>query len=106
MTRALGDSVMERAGVIPTPEVTKVSLKPLLQENGSVGFVVLATDGIFDVLTNEEVMEIIAEHEILPVSDACCSLVRQAQKKWQAGLPMDVRIDDATAVILKFRYCD
>ena len=52
MTRALGDSVMIRAGVIPTPivETYRIFNKTSL---------VLATDGIWDVLSNRDVTNII-----------------------------------------------
>jgi serine/threonine protein phosphatase PrpC len=55
MTRSIGDSVAKSVGVIAEPEIKVFSnLAP------SDKFLVLASDGIWDRLSNEEVMTIIA----------------------------------------------
>lgn len=55
MTRSIGDSVAKSVGVIAEPEIKVVgNLAP------SDKFIVLASDGVWDRLSNEEVMTIIA----------------------------------------------
>ncbi|MCO5600613.1 hypothetical protein L7F22_054728 [Adiantum nelumboides] len=54
MSRALGDYCLKNYGVISEPEVT---YRRLTKKDE---FVVLATDGVWDVLTNEQVVEIVA----------------------------------------------
>ncbi len=110
MTRALGDSVMARAGVIPTPEVTQLCLSEEVQsEGGNESYrclLLLASDGIFDVMSNEDAIHFldktIANTETL--DNACSGLVQEARDKWQAGLPLDVRIDDTSAVVTSFDF--
>ena len=55
MTRSIGDSVAKSVGVISEPEIKVFgNLAP------SDKFIVLASDGVWDRLSNEEVMTIIA----------------------------------------------
>jgi serine/threonine protein phosphatase PrpC len=46
-TRAIGDKDLRQYGVIPTPDVLS------LPRTGQEEFLVLATDGLWDVVTNE-----------------------------------------------------
>mmetsp|Transcript_9989 Transcript_9989/g.11619 ORF Transcript_9989/g.11619 Transcript_9989/m.11619 type:complete len:386 (-) Transcript_9989:27-1184(-) len=116
MTRSLGNIVMKRAGVIPTPETTKFNFRKELLVNESMYrgqneenihgplFIILATDGIFDVLSNENVLDFVGEsckQQRGILQSASDSLVELAREKWQGGLPMDVRIDDTTCVLLR-----
>eukprot|EP00557_Chaetoceros_sp_GSL56_P001322 CAMPEP_0176495098 /NCGR_PEP_ID=MMETSP0200_2-20121128/10466_1 /TAXON_ID=947934 /ORGANISM="Chaetoceros sp., Strain GSL56" /LENGTH=263 /DNA_ID=CAMNT_0017892935 /DNA_START=31 /DNA_END=822 /DNA_ORIENTATION=+ len=153
MTRALGDSVMSPAGILPTPQVTRLDYRTAMfhaasatnttksttnitttttnnNNNDKITTVhdntkqkvriLIATDGIFDVMTNEEAVEILCSQldgnekdnqqssssSSLAVSssleDACLHLVMHARKKWQNDLLLDVRVDDATVVVLEF----
>lgn len=55
MTRSIGDSVAKSVGVIAEPEIKVFgNLAPKDK------FIVLASDGVWDRLSNEEVMNIIA----------------------------------------------
>ena len=56
MTRSIGDMAAESVGVTAEPE-----LKFFPNLSPSDKFIVLASDGIWDRLSNEEVMMIIAE---------------------------------------------
>lgn len=150
MTRALGDSVMSPAGILPTPQVTRLdyrtamfhaatatkttksttNITTITTNNNKITTVhdntiqkvriLIATDGIFDVMTNEEAVEILCSQldgnekdnqqssssSSLAVSssleDACLHLLMHARKKWQNDLLLDVRVDDATVVVLEF----
>ncbi len=110
MTRALGDSVMARAGVIPTPEVTQLHLSDQVQSEGGNELyrclVLLASDGIFDVMSNEDAIHFLDDTitDTSTLDDACSGLVQEARDKWQAGLPLDVKIDDTSAVVTSFNF--
>jgi serine/threonine protein phosphatase PrpC len=109
-TRALGDSVMSRAGVIPTPQVTTFDLIQEVTKEGNRSScdcrVLIGSDGIFDVLGNEEANELLCN--IMKTSDrlsleaGCNMLVQEARRKWQNELPVEVRIDDTTVVAIEF----
>ena len=98
MTRALGDAVMLRAGVVPTPLVQSF---PLAERGSST--LVLATDGIFDVLSNEAVVDIVSKESSSLLEDAADTLLERARHEWLgADLPfVEEKMDDMTCVIVK-----
>ncbi len=111
MTRSLGNIVMRRAGIIPTPEVTITDVNEMMISHTKVCtgedascFIFLGTDGIFDVLKNEDVVNFVATEfeKTRELQNSSDSLVTKARDRWQAGLKLDVRIDDATCVIIRF----
>ena len=58
MTRSLGDIFAKKAGVIAEPEVTSFTFDPInnyLHRQVVPKWIVLASDGIWDVMTNEQV---------------------------------------------------
>jgi len=50
MSRSLGDHTLKNIGVIPEPEIREIELKE--QDK----FIVLASDGVWDVFTNKTVV--------------------------------------------------
>lgn len=69
MTRAIGAFHMRAFGVIPTPEVREEALSP------DDSFLVLGTDGIFDVMTNEEAVSTVSHTESpLAGAESLCDL--------------------------------
>ncbi|OLQ04113.1 hypothetical protein AK812_SmicGene12865 [Symbiodinium microadriaticum] len=67
------------------------------------GFLLLVTDGISDVLSNDDAAQLVCDHLAEEAGDftgACSKLVEKARELWQAGLPIEVRIDDASAVLI------
>ena len=131
MTRALGDAVMLRAGVIPTPVVDRYFLdfhqdndneddkvhevndendeKDSSSDNGII--LVLGSDGIFDVMTNQEVVDLAAQclssynnhnkdGNKTKAQWAAEQIAQEAKTRWQAGLPMDVKSDDITCALV------
>ena len=94
MTRALGDAVMLRAGVVPTPMVQSFPREP-----SSV--LVVATDGIWDVLNNDQVSEIVRNDEP-SLEKIANQLAAQARQKWIGDLPgMEEKVDDITCIVAK-----
>ncbi|KAI7749144.1 LOW QUALITY PROTEIN: hypothetical protein M8C21_024370, partial [Ambrosia artemisiifolia] len=91
MARAFGDFCLKDYGLISVPQV---SYRRLTEEDE---FVVLATDGVWDVLSNEEVIEIVASTE--PHSRAAQAVVESAVHAWKHKYPTS-KIDDCAVVCL------
>eukprot|EP00250_Pteridium_aquilinum_P022060 c25295_g5_i1 orf=501-1724(-) len=89
MARALGDFCLKEYGLSAIPHV---SYKRLTEHDE---FIVLATDGVWDVLTNEEVASIVDRAE--PKGGAAKSVVDAAVKKWKRKFS-HVRMDDCAVV--------
>ena len=94
MTRALGDAVMLRAGVLPTPVIASYELPQKCT-------IVVATDGVFDVLTNAQVKEIVGVALHVDVQHAACALVEEAKRSWMGDLPIEGKVDDITCVVVQ-----
>ncbi|XP_019419630.1 PREDICTED: probable protein phosphatase 2C 33 isoform X2 [Lupinus angustifolius] len=92
MARAFGDFCLKDFGLIAVPDVSHHRLTEKDE------FVVLATDGIWDVLSNEEVVDIVASAS---QSNAARVLVESAVKAWKTKYPSS-KIDDCAAVCLFF----
>lgn len=91
MARAFGDFCLKDFGLISVPEV---SYRRLTEKDE---FVVLATDGIWDVLSNEEVIEIVASAE--SHSRAAQAVVESAVRAWKHKYPTS-KVDDCAVVCL------
>jgi cGMP-dependent protein kinase len=93
-TRSLGDRIAERIGVIAEPEI----ITKTLTKNDK--YLVIASDGIFEFLTNEYVINACTMAST-PV-EACEALTRAAYDQW---LEHEDRTDDIT-IIVCFLSCD
>ncbi|OAY81555.1 putative protein phosphatase 2C 33, partial [Ananas comosus] len=91
MARAFGDFCLKEFGIISVPEV---SYRRITERDE---FIVLATDGVWDVLTNKEVVDIVASAPSR--SSAARSLVESAIRAWRFKYPTS-KIDDCAAVCL------
>ncbi|XP_075661422.1 putative protein phosphatase 2C 33 isoform X1 [Castanea sativa] len=90
MSRAFGDFCLKDFGLISVPEI---SYHQLTEKDE---FVVLATDGVWDVLSNKEVVEIVAS---APPSSAARKLVESANRAWKFKCPY-AKVDDCAVVCL------
>ncbi|GAB2272120.1 hypothetical protein Dimus_006939 [Dionaea muscipula] len=95
MTRAFGDFCLKEYGLISLPQLFFRKLTTRDE------FVVLATDGVWDVLTNLEVVRIVASAR--KRSMAAKLLVTHAARAWKSRFPSS-RIDDIAVVCLFFKY--
>ena len=88
ISRSLGDVLAHHIGVISEPQISYRSL-----ENGS--FVAVGTDGIWDLLTIEDVSEIIHDYgrEIGVLTEVICNKVRDS------CISEGYTLDDMTLVI-------
>ncbi|KAG1365657.1 putative protein phosphatase 2C 73 [Cocos nucifera] len=91
MARAFGDFCLKDYGLISTPQVSyrKLSAKD--------EFVVLATDGVWDVLSNEEVVKIVSS--VGKRNDAAKQLVDRAVRGWRRKHPTS-KVDDCAVICL------
>jgi len=87
-TRSIGDSVAEGIGVTAEPELLK---KELTEQDE---FVVLASDGVWEFLTNQAVCDMVLK--FTDPLDACRSVVGEAYRLW---LQYEVRTDDITMIL-------
>lgn len=87
-TRSLGDKLAEDIGVIADPEIIT---KTLTQHDE---YLVIASDGIFEFLTNQYVINICAT-SVTPL-EACERLTRAAYDQW---LVHENRTDDITVIV-------
>ncbi|WOK96686.1 putative protein phosphatase 2C 73 [Canna indica] len=91
MARAFGDFCLKDFGLIATPQI----FHRFLSEKDE--FVVLATDGIWDVLSNKEVMKIVSSAP--KRSEAAKLVVNRAVRAWRKQHPTS-KIDDCTVICL------
>ncbi|KAG6617734.1 AGC/PKG protein kinase [Phytophthora cinnamomi] len=88
-TRSIGDLVSEELGVTAEPEILCKGLNPHDK------FIIIASDGVFEFLTSQNVVDIVKQYE--NPSEACHALVEEAYNRW---LQFEVRTDDITAICI------
>jgi len=89
MSRSLGDVVAHTAGVISEPEFSEFDLDPETDK-----FLVVATDGLWEFITNEETVDIVNGQGGPP--QAVDTLVTEAGTRWMAEEQV---IDDTTVIV-------
>uniref|UniRef100_A0A7N0UPY0 protein-serine/threonine phosphatase n=1 Tax=Kalanchoe fedtschenkoi TaxID=63787 RepID=A0A7N0UPY0_KALFE len=94
-TRSVGDSVAEKIGVVAVPEVSTVKL------NSNHLFLVIASDGIFEFLSSQAVVNMVSECS--DPRDACDVVAGEAYKLW---LEHENRTDDITIIIIHIKDLD
>ena len=101
MSRSLGDVVAHTAGVISKPECFE---KTLTQDDKCV---ILASDGLWEFMSNKEVIDIVAKNIKLHAKGndyagvaaaAVKELMKESRKRWMA----EEQVVDDTTVILAF----
>ncbi|XP_010482259.1 PREDICTED: probable protein phosphatase 2C 1 [Camelina sativa] len=91
MARAFGDFCLKDYGVISIPEFSHRVLTDRDQ------FIVLASDGVWDVLSNEEVVEVVASASSR--ASAARLVVDSAVREWKLKYPTS-KMDDCAVVCL------
>ena len=91
MARSLGDKVGSEVGVIAEPQVMEHLILP------NHKFIVLATDGIWEFMSNQECVEIVSRfQETQDPQGACDQLLKEAVKRWKKNESV---IDDITIFV-------
>ncbi|CAI9764784.1 unnamed protein product [Fraxinus pennsylvanica] len=93
MSRAFGDYCVEDFGLVSVPEVTR---RHIMSEDQ---FVMLATDWVWDVISNEKAVEIVSS-TVDRVNSANC-LVKWAVHSWKKKRK-EIAMDDISAIVLFF----
>lgn len=91
MARAFGDFCLKEYGVISVPEIAHRTLTERDQ------FIVLASDGVWDVLSNEDVVKIVSSAPSR--ASAARVLVESAANEWKLKYPTS-KMDDCAVVCL------
>lgn len=107
MTRALGDTVLKSVGVLAEPHFAASAGARLPPDRPA--FLLLASDGVWGVLTDERAVAIVgavlddaagAARGEAAARRALEALAAAAAEKWQDGLPCEVLIDDISCVLV------
>ena len=94
ISRSLGDKVAELIGVISDPEILE------FQIDDSCKYVVSGSDGIWDYLSNQDVIDIVNTYLVKKNPEgACYNLVERATKAWKEN---EDRVDDITVCVYFF----
>ena len=111
MSRSLGDAVAHTLGVIATPALTRLVPRAALDK-----FVVLASDGVWDVMDNQEVCAFIDQHRSISASEEPKSpgivhpsevsvaqlLCEEARTRWLSVIEAeDAVVDDISCIVLE-----
>ncbi|KAH1131949.1 hypothetical protein J1N35_003327 [Gossypium stocksii] len=88
-TRSIGDSIAETIGVVANPEIV------MLELTEDHPFFVLASDGVFEFLSSQTVVDMVAKHN--DPRDACAAIVAESYRLW---LQYETRTDDITVIVV------
>ncbi|KAI3821979.1 hypothetical protein L1987_09559 [Smallanthus sonchifolius] len=88
-TRSVGDSIAEKIGVVAVPEVSVVQL------TANNPFFVLASDGVFEFLSSQAVVDMVDRY--MDPRSACAAVAAESYKLW---LEHENRTDDITIVVV------
>lgn len=94
MSRSIGDEVSQSVGVISVPEVKEHSIT---KEDM---FIVLASDGVWEFIQNEDACSLVHAHWD-NLRAGANDLVQASHKKWEQEEEV---VDDITCIILSLRY--
>lgn len=93
ISRAFGDHYIKGFGLISEPEITERKISPTDQ------FAILATDGVWDVISNQEAVNIVS---LSPGREESAKrLVEHAVRAWKRKRP-GIAVDDISAICLFF----
>jgi len=91
MSRSLGDLEAHKVGCSAEAETCAIQVTPEMK------FVVLASDGVWDFLTSQEVVTLVSRYPRSEVETAAEALCREAYRRWNANGSI---IDDITAIVV------
>mmetsp|Transcript_29367 Transcript_29367/g.52576 ORF Transcript_29367/g.52576 Transcript_29367/m.52576 type:complete len:98 (-) Transcript_29367:1058-1351(-) len=92
MSRSLGDLVAASVGVSCEPEILEFNLTP------EDKFIVLGSDGVFEFLSNEEVVKIVVPYwKLGDPQSAADMIVKEAHARWCTEEEV---VDDITCIVI------
>ena len=94
MSRSIGDLIATTLGVVPVPKFIEAKI------DKDTKFIVLASDGVWEFLSNENVAEIVMPFYKKDDPDgACKALIKKSTEWWNQE---DIVVDDITAIVVFF----
>lgn len=98
MSRSFGDNLVAEVGVTCDPDIHTHRLST------EDRFLLIGSDGLFQYLSNEECVNLVAQFiDLKDAEGACECLAKQATLKWQS---QGREIDDITVILLIFKAFD
>ena len=95
MSRSIGDSYAHKIGVIHEPEIFDFNLN-----NARPKAIILASDGVFEFVKNEEIKDIVEKYFYNMDSQGCAKdIVEYSRKIWENS---GYAIDDITCIVAFF----
>lgn len=93
MTRSIGDTILSKYGVVSQPELTVTKI------GGLEEFYVLASDGVWEFMSSDEVVDFVWKQKSAGVGaeQASKNLVVEAVRRWTER---EMVVDDTTAVVV------
>nr|XP_023898075.1 probable protein phosphatase 2C 35 [Quercus suber] len=91
-TRSVGDSTAEKIGVVADPEIS------VFQLSANHLFFVVASDGVFEFLSSQAVVNTVARYT--DPQDACAAIAGESYKIW---LEHENRTDDITIILVHIK---
>ena len=96
MSRSFGDKLGKDIGVIAEPLIVEYNL------NKTVKYIVIASDGIWEYMNNQQVMNIGNMYYAMNDPDNFCKvLVKKATELWEKNT---TTIDDITLIVIFFTF--
>lgn len=97
MTRSLGDEIAQKAGVIWDPEIREIELEDHDK------FIVQASDGIWEFMSNQEVIDIVIPYWYKnDPKGACDHLTYEATNRWRNSDSKTV--DDISVIVIFLKF--
>jgi serine/threonine protein phosphatase PrpC len=90
MSRSIGDFVVHTAGVVSTPDISEMEL-----DSDGDCMLIVATDGLWDQVSNSEAVNIAANHS--EAHEAVAALIDTARARW---LEREKNVDDITVCVI------
>lgn len=92
MSRSLGDTTAHSIGVISTADVKTIDI------DSNCRFLVLASDGVNEFLTKDEIMQITIS--AASVKQACDNIIQQSRSRWE--VEENGTSDDISVIVVQF----
>ena len=96
MSRSFGDKLGKKVGIIVEPLINEYNL------NKDVKYIIIASDGIWEFMSNEQVMNIGNQYYAMNDPDNFCQiLVKKSTALWEKNTR---NIDDITIIVIFFTF--
>ena len=96
MSRSFGDKIGKDIGIIVDPIINEYNL------NSDVKYIVMASDGLWEFMTNEKIMEIGNRYYVMNDPDNFCQiLLKNSKELWERK---SRNIDDITIIVIFFTF--